>query len=306
MTRFAAPLPLPRHLAVAVLLFVGFFAASNHIAAHIAFDNKAGLLLAVMCRSGAAVLALLAIVLWQRHKLVLPVRLAWWLFLLGILIALQSLSLYSAISRIPVALALLIGNLFPILLALLTWVLGGEPPTRRTSILMGVILIGLVFVLDLPGWIAANQDVGPHWMSGIFFAFGSAFLFAIGLWITGRHLSAMAGPVRGMYTILIVFCSMVVAGLAGIVPGGMSTPDNGSGWVALAVLSLCYATSFSVLFVFIPRLDMATNAPVMNSEPVFSLILGWMILDQFFNTLQLIGGAIVLACIVTLASSKKR
>jgi drug/metabolite transporter (DMT)-like permease len=55
-----------------------------------------------------------------------------------------------------------------------------------------------------------------------------------------------------------------------------------------------------------PRLDMPRNAPVMNAEPVASLALGWLILDQAFNDRQLLGGLIVLSCIVILAYSRQR
>lgn len=302
----ARPAPLPRLAAVGILLFVGCIFASNHIAARIAFDNEAGLLLAILCRSGLSLVTLLGIVLWQQHSLRLPASLAKWQFMLGLLIALQSLCLYSAVARIPVALALLIGNLFPILLALLTWLLGGRPPTRRASLLMGAILVGLIFVLDLPARLSTTSEMGPEWMAGIVSAFGGAFFFSCGLWITEHRLSGLLGPVRSMYTILVVFCSMIVAGIAGIVPGGMNPPADSSGWIALGALSLFYATAFSILFVYVPRLDMARNAPVMNIEPVASLILGSVLLNQFFNNTQLMGGAIVLACIVMLAYSSKR
>lgn len=306
MSEPARPAYLPRHLAVALLLFIGLFSASNHIAARIAFDDQAGLLLAILFRSGLSMLALLAIVLWQRQPLILSAKLRGWLLLLGLLIALQSLCLYSAISRIPVALALLIGNLFPILLVILTWMLGGKPPTRRATIIMGVILVGLILVLDLPARLMSDAQMGPEWIAGILFGFSASSFFALGLWITENRLSKMAGPVRGFYTILIVFCTMLVAGLAGIVPGGMNPPASSTGWMALVALSVLYATTFSLLFISMPRLDMVRNAPVMNSEPVYSLVLGWLILDQVFNGRQLIGGALVLACIIALAYSKQR
>ncbi|MER1967639.1 DMT family transporter [Castellaniella sp. GW247-6E4] len=306
MPSSARPDHLPRHLAVGMLLFIGCTFATNHIAARIAFDDGTGLLLALMCRSGLSLLTLVGLVLWQRGSLRLPAGLGRWQLVLGLLIALQSLCLYSAVARIPVALALLIGNLFPIMLALLTWALGGQPPTRRASLLMGIILIGLVLVLDLPAWIASDQDMGPDWVPGILFGFGGASFFAVGVWITEHRLSTLAGPVRSLYTILIVFSSMVAAGVAGVLPGGMDTPASGTGWLALAALSILYTTAFSLLFISIPRLDMARNAPVMNIEPVASLIMGWLLLNQFFNGRQLIGGAIVLGCIVALAYSKKR
>lgn len=295
-----------RYAAVGILLGVGSLFAANHVAARIAFDDDVGLLLAILFRSGLSLFVLLGLVFWQRQALRLPVRVARWQLILGLLIAVQSLCLYSAVARIPVALALLIGNTFPILLALLTWALGGKPPTRRACLLMGLILVGLIFVLDLPARMSSGVDLGPQWVIGTACAFGAACVFSVGLWITEHRLSVLPGAVRSMYTILVVFCSMLVAGMAGFVPGGMNLPASDTGWWALAVLGMLYTLAFSILFVCVPRLDMARNAPVMNIEPVTSLLLGWVILEQVFNGRQLLGGAIVLGGIILLAYSNKR
>ena len=63
------------------------------------------------------------------------------------------------------ALALLIANVAPILLVLLTWALGGAPPTRRAALLMGFIMLGLVFALYVPehAWARLPEtDTGPE------------------------------------------------------------------------------------------------------------------------------------------------
>ncbi|MGA0583931.1 MAG: EamA family transporter, partial [Castellaniella sp.] len=67
----------------------------------------------------------------------------------------------------------------------------------------------------------------------------------------------------------------------------------------------CYTTGFCTLFILMPRLDMSRNAPVMNAEPVASLVLGWLILGQAFNDRQLLGGLLVLSCIIVLAYSRR-
>ena len=296
---------LPRQAAVAVLLCVGSLFAANHVSARLAFDDQAGLLLAILCRSGLTLLALTGFVLWRQPRLRLAPQLWKWQLIVGLLIAIQGLCLYSAVARIPVALALLVGNTFPILLALLTWALGGSRPTRRACLLMGMILCGLVLVLDLPAWLSTSGTLSPDWKIGIGFAWLAAWVFAVGLWIIEHRLSALPGAVRSLYTMVIVFCAMLVAGLAGLIPGGMSLPGGSQGWLALAALSVLYATAFTVLFVFVPRLDMARNAPVMNIEPVASLVFGWLLLDQVFSGVQLLGGAVVLSGIVLLAYSKR-
>ncbi|WP_312818288.1 DMT family transporter [Pseudomonas sp.] len=295
----AAPL-FPRNLAIALLALLACSFAGNHIAARIAFDNDTGVLLAILCRSGITFLVLASLVLWQRQPLGLPAGTRRWQVLLGLLIATQSLCLYSAVARIPVALALLVGNTFPMLLALLTWALGGTRPGRRTLLFMGLILCGLVLALDVPARLADGGDASPHWSLGVGLAFCAACVFACALWITDHKLATVRGPVRSLLTLLIVFTSMLAAGISGVMPAGLSLPGSTTGWVALASLVVLYGVAFTLLFVCVPRLNMAQNAPVMNVEPIATLLLGWALLGQQLSGLQLIGGAVVVCGIVLL------
>ncbi|MEX6503545.1 EamA family transporter [Pseudomonas zhanjiangensis] len=297
----SSPSLFPRHLSVLLLASLAWAFAGNHIAARIAFDHQAGVLLAILCRSGVTLLVLASLVLLQRQPLRLPPG-AWrWQLLLGLLIATQSLCLYSAVARIPVALALLAANTFPIILALLGWALGGPPPTRRSAWLMGLILLGLLFALDVPARLGAEQGANATWTLGIGLALCAACAFAGALWVTEHKLSALPGSLRSMLTMLVVFTSALLAGASDLLPGGLATPDARVGWLALGVLALLYGTGFTLLFICMPRLDMMRNAPVMNIEPVATLLLGWLILGQTLSQLQLLGGAIVVAGIVLLA-----
>lgn len=300
----STPLPLPRHIAVAILALLACCFAGNHIAARFAFDDSTGVLLAILCRSGITLLALAGLLLWQRQSLSLPAGTWRWQLLLGLLIATQSLCLYSAVARIPVALALLVGNTFPILLALLAWALGGPRPTRRTALLMGMILVGLVLALDVPARLAASGESNPHWTLGVSLAFCAACVFACALWITDHKLAAVRGPVRSLLTLLVVFVSMLAAGISGVMPSGLSLPGSSTGWIALASLVVLYGMAFTLLFVCVPRLNMAQNAPVMNIEPIATLILGWALLNQSLSAMQLLGGAVVVGAIVLLAYRK--
>ncbi|HYQ49341.1 MAG TPA: DMT family transporter [Pseudomonas sp.] len=288
----------PRRLAVALLMLLACSFAGNHIAARIAFDDDTGVLLAILCRSGITFVVLASLLLWQRQPLSLPAGARRWQLLLGLLIATQSLCLYSAVARIPVALALLVGNTFPMLLALLTWVLGGPRPNNRTVMFMGLILCGLVLALDVPAQLAG--EASPHWLLGVSLAFCAACVFACALWITDHKLAAVRGPVRSLLTLLIVFASMLVAGASGVMPAGLALPASGNGWIALASLVVLYGVAFTLLFVCVPRLNMAQNAPVMNVEPIATLLLGWALLDQHLSAWQLVGGAVVVGGIVLL------
>ena len=296
----SAPAPLPRHIAVFILATLACSFAAGHIAARIAFDHDTGLLLAMLCRAGVTALALAALVLWRGDSLRMR-RQTWaWQLLLGLLIAIQSFCIYSAVARIPVALALLVVNLAPIMLALLTWALGGPRPTRRSALLMGMILIGLLLALDVPTQLAGQQAMDARWVEGVSFGLTGAAVFAGALWVTEHKLSGMPGTVRSMLTLLVVFAASALAGAGGLLPGGMNLPNADNGWLALGCLVLLYGTAFSTLFILVTRLDIARNAPVMNMEPVAGLLFGWLILGQLLGGLQIVGGLIVVGGIVLL------
>lgn len=296
----SAPALFPRHIAVLILVLLACAFAGNHIAARIAFDHDTGLLLAILCRAGVTLLVLIGLVLWQRERPRLTAANWRWQLVLGLLIAAQSFFIYSAVARIPVALALLIANVAPILLVLLTWALGGSAPTRRASVLMGVIMLGLFLALDVPERLSSQNTTEAQWLEGIGFAFAAASVFACALWITDHKLSNLRGTVRSMLTMVIVFSAAALAGVSGVLPGGVSLPSSSTGWTALAFLVTLYGLGFCLLFICVTRLDMARNAPVMNVEPVASLLFGWLILDQMLSSGQIIGGLIVVAGIVML------
>ncbi|MBC7604449.1 MAG: EamA family transporter, partial [Ramlibacter sp.] len=100
--------------AFATLLLIALMMGANHVAARIAFNNGVDVATAVVFRSvvTASVLAMLIasqrvrIAFTTRHKRMLPA--------IGLLIGVQSLCLYSAVARLPVALALLAFNTYPI------------------------------------------------------------------------------------------------------------------------------------------------------------------------------------------------
>ncbi|MBS7807381.1 DMT family transporter [Variovorax sp. PCZ-1] len=314
-----APQAFPRLVSIGILLLLGLVFASNHIAARFAFDHGTGLVTAVLVRSGITALILLGVVLWLKAPLQLaayqvPKR---WVWALGALIALQSLLLYSAVARIPVALALLVFNLFPALFTLLNWLLGGPRPSARTAGLIALIITGLALALDLPGQLAKPGAGSATFWAGVGFGFGAASVFAVALRVTEFKLKALTGAVRsfwtmGLVTLMLGALSMIVlAGGAGEGAGqwlsrSLHWPSDWIGWAGLAGLTLCYGSAFSFFFALMPRLDMARNAPASNIEPVAALILGWSLLGQSMSVMQLVGAATVVLGIVLLALSSSK
>jgi drug/metabolite transporter (DMT)-like permease len=292
---------LPRPVIISVILLCSILFASNHIAARIAFDNGTGILLAIIARGFVALILMASIIIVKKASIKIHKSLIKWQVLLGLLIAIQSVCLYSAIQLIPVAMALLLVNTWPMMFILASWVTGKRQPNLLVFMVLTIILVGLFFVLDLGSSIKMSSD----WLLGISLGLFSAMLLMLVMWITEYNVPSIPGAVRSSYTMIGMIISMCIVGALGFFPDGLSMPDNSTGWYGLIGLSIFYGVAFTLLFVLAAKLDMGRNSPILNFEPVASLFLGYIFLGQFLTTPQLIGGAIVVSGIVAIGVMKK-
>jgi drug/metabolite transporter (DMT)-like permease len=226
--------------------------------------------------------------------------------LIGLLIAVQSYCLYSAVALIPVALALLAFQTFPMLLALISWFGGGERPSRRVLLAMPVALVGLALALDVWGKSGAHlSGFAGRWAevgAGVLWAFGASVSFASALYLITRWLGTMDGRLRSFLFMSVV---AVVTLAGGSLTHSFALPADGTGWIALALLTVFYGTAITSTFVLLPKLGAVNNAAVLNFEPIAVLGLAWIILDQAVAPLQILGAFIVVGSIVWMGAGKR-
>jgi drug/metabolite transporter (DMT)-like permease len=215
---------------------------------------------------------------------------------IGLLLTMQSYCLYSSVARLPVALALLTFNTFPLLLALISWRAGGERPTRRTLAAMFAIGIGLVLALDLLSLHPDPQrtSIGP----GVAFGLAAAVSFALALYLTSRWLGSLDGRMRSALTMGTVGVVTLVAGAWG---DSLAWPVDPEGWIGLVLLCILYGTAITTLFIVLPRLGPVNSAPVLNVEPVAAMVLGWLLLGQRLAPTQVLGAVVVVVAVISLA-----
>ena len=290
--------------AFVTLLLIALIMGANHVAARIAFNHGADVATAVVFRSGVTALVVAVLVLLQgvpvrftpRHRRVLPV--------IGLLIGLQSLCLYSAVARLPVALALLAFNTFPIFTATWAWLLYRARPAPSLLRAMPVILVGLTLALDVFG-AASGLGAAGQWGrigAGVAFALAAAASFGLALVLTQHEAADVDGRVRTATT-------MAMAGLVALVAvgmqGGFHLPQAAPGWWGLAALTCLYGTGFTLMFTLLPRLGVVGNSAILNVEPVFALVLAWLVLGQSIALVQLAGALIVVAAVVSLGLRRR-
>jgi len=290
--------------AFATLLLIALMMGANHVAARIAFNNGVDVATAVVFRSLITAGVIVAILSLQRVRVSFSARHKRMLPLIGLLIGIQSLCLYSSVARLPVALALLAFNTYPIWTALWAWLIYRRPPERALVIAMPVILLGLALALDVLG-AASGLGASGQWArigAGVAFALAAAGTFGLALVITQHEAADVDGRVRTATT-------MTIAGLVALAmvasQGGFHLPQAPAGWWGLATLTFLYGTAFTIMFTVLPKLGVVGNAAIMNVEPVFALVLAWLILGQAIAPVQVLGALLVVGVVMALGLRKR-
>jgi drug/metabolite transporter (DMT)-like permease len=304
MAAVIAPARAISGAAFATLLLIALMMGANHVAARIAFNNGVDVATAVVFRSVTTAVVIVAILALQGVRPHFGTRHRWALPTIGLLVGVQSLCLYSSVARLPVALALLAFNTYPIWTAFWDAVVYGRRPEKAMLTAMPVILVGLALALDVFG-AASGLGASGQWAqigAGVAFALAAAATFGLALVLTQHETAGVDGRVRTatmMGMAALVALAMVAA------QGGFHLPVAPAGWAGLATLSLLYGTAFTIMFTVLPRLGVAGNAAIMNVEPVFALGLAWLVLGQAIAPVQVGGALLVVGAVVALGLRKR-
>ena len=204
---------------------------------------------------------------------------------------------FAAMQRMPVAVALLIQYVAPVLLVLWVWLRSRRAPSKL--VVGGSVLAmgGLVLVVDLTG---ARFD-----LLGTLLALGAA-VCAAGYFAIAERAGDRMPPLALAAGGLIVGAALVgVLMLAGVLPfhapavtvelAGMTLPWYVPlGWVGAVGTTLGYALGVMA----VPRTGARLASFVGLSEVLFTLMVAWLVLGEAPAPIQFAGGALILTGVV--------
>jgi len=217
-------------------------------------------------------------------------------------VAATQLAFFAAIRTIPVATALLIELMAPLLLVAFTWATTRRAPRALVIVGSALAIGGLAFVIG-PG---AIHDVD---FVGLAFAFSASVGCAI-YFVVAAHPSDGLPPVAYASSALLLGGLFLAGlGIAGILPftatvgdvplAGASLPW----WVPLLIVavvstSIAYVAGISAAEVLGSRL--ASFVGLL--EVVFASLFAWMLLGEQLTPLQIFGGAMIVGGIASVRS----
>jgi len=204
---------------------------------------------------------------------------------------------FAAMQRMPVAVALLIQYIAPVLIVIAVWVRTRRAPSKAVLVGSVVAMAGLVLVVDISG---ARFD-----LLGTIFALCAAVCAAAYFVIAGRagdDLPPLALAAGGLIVGAVLMGMLVATGilpfaapsitvsLAGLqVPGILPLL-----WVGAVATTLGYALGV----IAVPLIGSRLASFVGLSEVLFALGFAWLLLGETPAPIQFVGGALILVGVV--------
>lgn len=204
---------------------------------------------------------------------------------------------FSAMQRMPVAIALLIQYLAPVLLVAFVWLRTRRAPSRLVMAGSVIAIIGLVLVVDISG---ARFD-----LIGTVLALGAAVTVCVYFVMserTGDDLPPLAlasgGLLVGAVGMAAVAATSIIPFAAPVVTlsfRGVEVPGFAALlWVAAVGTTLGYALGVMA----VPRVGSRLASFIGLSEVLFALGFAWLLLGETPAPVQFVGGAVLLVGVV--------
>lgn len=235
-------------------------------------------------------LPILALVGWYEHRRfgALPSRAVWLAVIAGVFFAGDLLSWHHAVDAVGAGLATVLGNLQVIVVGLIAWVVLKERPPRPVLLALPIVLVGVVLISGVVGKGAYGQDPPLGVSLGIF----TAICYAGYLLIIRRgsdDLRRPAGPVA-ISTASTAVVAIVVGALLGELDPIPAWPSHG--WLALLGVT-SQSIGYLIISISLPRLPAALVSIILLAQPVATVILARILLDERPSIEQLIGVTLV-------------
>ncbi|MDG2112111.1 MAG: EamA family transporter [Actinomycetota bacterium] len=298
MTAAAVPASRSFHLVtlglvVAIAALIGL----NYTAMKEALEHTTPLSLAAL-RTSVGGPVLLAFALVRRERL--PRTREQWVAIWWISLSITTISsamLVAGVSRVSAGVAGMLSATMPLFTAVIAvWVLR-ERPNRVGAIGVGLGFVGAV-VLAVPAFDSGNTVIG------VLFILGAALTWAVGGVLNKRLPAALeVSPI--MLVAVQILMSCVCLHVLALIIDDWGDTDFGVGlylpllYAGIPALSVSFAL-FATVLRRAPAIQASASAYL---TPVFGVAFGWMLRDERFGLVELVGGALVVLGVLVLSFS---
>ncbi|GAA0899450.1 DMT family transporter [Pseudonocardia zijingensis] len=264
---------------------------------------------AVLVRMGGAAAILLVVLALTRPGVIAAIRSdSPALLLYGVLaVAGVQVAFFNALLYVPVAIALLLEFLGPILVLAWVWLVRRQPLGARTLCGAAIALFGLSLVVQV--W----TGVELRW-EGLAWGLAAAVCQASYFLVADRAGSSTPPLVLAGVGMTVGTVVVVLLGVAGALPIVIDTAATGVllagvdvGWPLVAFLLVVVSSVIAYLagVAAIARIGASRGSLVALLEVVASAIASWLLLAQVPTAVQAVGGALILGGVAMTITTRR-
>ena len=222
---------------------------------------------------------------------------AWRIVLLGATLGTaQSLCFWESLKTLDTSIAVLLFYTYPAVTLALDRVFFKQPIRPLAVLCIAIILVGAGLITG-PGLHGGTLD-----LRGLAWALPSPLVYALYLAINARllrHYPPLIGAF-GLFAGMAVTFSLAAGFL------GLDIPASSTGWLLLLFIALGPGALTMTLFSYsVPRLGASSFAILANAELVTVVLIGVLVLGEIVTLGSAIGGALIVAGILTHALSRQ-
>lgn len=204
----------------------------------------------------------------------------------------HSLCFFMALEHIPASLAALLMYLYPALVAFGGAAFFGQRLGRGRLAALALALAGMALAIDPEG---GGRPLGKA------LALACAAIYAAYILVSSR-VARGVDPLAS--SAVIIASAAVVYGFVAAVQGS-PLPATPAGWTAvLAIALICTALAIAAFFAALERIGPTSAAIGSTLEPAVTVALGAVFLGERLSPLQLVGGALIVAAVIWLATRR--
>lgn len=201
----------------------------------------------------------------------------------------------SAVSLIPASLAVMLLYLHPALVAVATTVLKLEKFNKQKVISLVLTFTGLILVLGIS---PLNVDI-----LGILCGIGAASVYTVYI-IAGSQVLKPLEPLRA--TMYIMLGGAISYGIYGAFSNSISLRILPQIWLSVGgIVLVATVVAVSSFWIGVKLIGPTRTTIISTVEPLATVVLAWMLFEESFNGLQMLGGIMIILGVLVLQYSPK-
>lgn len=201
----------------------------------------------------------------------------------------QAWCYFTSLSYASAGLTAMLLYLFPAIVTVLHAILARR---RLTGLRTGAVAAAMAGTALTVGGDAEGQ------MLGIVFGVAAALVYSIYI-IAGERITAGIGAIPAATVIML---SAAASSALIVFSRGYVAPATEAGWGAiLAIALVCTVVAIVAFIAGLSRLGAPDASTLSTLEPVATIVLAALFLGETISSLQMLGGAVILAAAITLA-----